>query len=78
MVQALLALPAVRAHSEARRAVVGSPRGALDAERAAPGPGRRRLSAHRRASRARPGARSREGAVLISEPLAWRLRLAPA
>jgi putative ABC transport system permease protein len=75
VVQALLAVPGVRAHSEARRVVVGSDRGALDLNALRLGPqGERgfRLT-QGQAHTVWPAWRS--GALLISEPLAWRLGL---
>ena len=75
VVQAILALPAVRAHSEARRAVVGSPYGELDVNALRLGPaggGAFPLTAGEPRVAWRAFA---QGAVLISEPLAWRLRL---
>jgi putative ABC transport system permease protein len=75
VVRALLALPAVRAHSEARRTVVGSPYGELDVNALRLGPGGGGafpLSAGERQAAWRAFA---AGAVLISEPLAWRLGL---
>ena len=72
---ALLAVPGVRAHSEARRAVVASPYGDLDLNALRLGPaggGSFRLTqGEPRATWRAFGA----GAVLISEPLAWRLGL---
>jgi putative ABC transport system permease protein len=72
---ALLAVPGVRAHSEARRALVGSPYGDLDLNALRLGPaggGSFRLTQGE--PRATWEAFS-QGAVLISEPLAWRLGL---
>jgi putative ABC transport system permease protein len=77
LIDALLAVPGVRAHSEGRRATVGSPRGPID------------LNAVRLAPESYPGFRFTKGdprrawqqfaagAILVSEPLAWRLSLAP-
>jgi putative ABC transport system permease protein len=77
VLRALLAVPGVRDHSEARRAVVQSAHGALD------------VNAVRLASAGYAGFHFtagepaaaweafRRGAILVSEPLAWRLRLAP-
>ena len=75
VVRALLALPGVRAHSEARRTVVGSPYGELDVNALRLGPaggGAFPLSAGEREAAWSAFA---AGAVLISEPLAWRLGL---
>jgi putative ABC transport system permease protein len=77
VVQALLAVPGVRAHSEARHAVVGSPRGPieLNALRLVPGSdGAFRLT-EGDASLAWQGFHA--GAILASEPLSWRLGLHP-
>jgi len=77
VIGALLAVPGVRAHSEGRRVTVSSPGGALD------------LNAVNLAPESYPGFRFVQGdpvrawgefvrgAILISEPLAWRLSLAP-
>jgi putative ABC transport system permease protein len=75
VIEALLATPFVRAHSEGRRMSVSSPAGEID------------LNAVRLAPDSYPGfiftqgdpakgwAQFAHGAVLISEPLAWRLSL---
>ena len=77
LVQQLAGLPGVRAHSEARRSQVESDHGALEvaAVRLGPYGGD---AYHLVAGRA-PAvwAAFARGALLISEPLAWRLRLAP-
>jgi putative ABC transport system permease protein len=77
VIRALLGVPAVRAHSEGRRVEVGSPSGPID------------LNAVALVPASRPGFRFTQGdpqtawpafaqgAVLVSEPLAWRLSLAP-
>ncbi|HEY2808867.1 MAG TPA: FtsX-like permease family protein [Steroidobacteraceae bacterium] len=75
VVRALLATPGVRAHSEARHAVVESPRGPieLNALRLAPGSaGAVRLT---RGESGQAWDAFRQGAILISEPLEWRLGL---
>ncbi|HYM26851.1 MAG TPA: ABC transporter permease, partial [Steroidobacteraceae bacterium] len=77
LIRALLATPGVQAHSEGRRAVVRSPRGALDLNALsipAASRGAFRFSA---GDPARAWQQFAAGAVLISEPLAWRLALAP-
>ncbi len=77
VVQALLGVPGVRAHSEARHAVVGSPRGPieLNALRLVPGSdGAFRLT-EGDAGVAWQGFHA--GAILVSEPLSWRLGLHP-
>jgi putative ABC transport system permease protein len=77
VVRALLAAPGVRAHSESRRVVVSSPRGLIDvhAVRLAPESyaGVRFIGG----SAASAWPEFARGAILISEPLAWRLGLAP-
>ena len=77
VIRAVLATTGIRDHSESRRVVVGSERGALD------------LNAVRFAHASYPALRFTQadaahawprfvrGAILISEPLAWRLGLAP-
>jgi putative ABC transport system permease protein len=77
VVERLLAVPGVRAHSEGRRVTVASPSGPVE------------LNAVRLARESYAGfvftrgdpqrgwAQFSRGAVLISEPLAWRLSLAP-
>jgi putative ABC transport system permease protein len=77
VVSSLLAVPGVRAHSEARHAVVGSTRGAieLNALRLVPGSdGAFRLT---EGNAAGAWAAFRGGAILVSEPLGWRLGLHP-
>jgi putative ABC transport system permease protein len=75
VVRSLLAVPGVRAHSEARHAVVGSPRGAieLNALRLVPGSAAAFRLTQREAGPA--WQQFRDGAILVSEPLAWRLGL---
>jgi putative ABC transport system permease protein len=77
VVRALLAVPGIRAHSEARRVVVASARGALDLNALRLGPqgesGFRLTQGQGRTA----WAAWRAGALLISEPLAWRLALKP-
>jgi len=77
VIRAVLATTGIRDHSESRRVVVGSERGALD------------LNAVRFAHASYPALKFTQtdaahawpqvarGAILISEPLAWRLGLAP-
>jgi putative ABC transport system permease protein len=75
LVRALLQVPGVRAHSEARRVVVESAYGELDLNALRLGPGG---TAGFRLSAGEPKEVWRafdSGAVLISEPLAWRLGL---
>jgi putative ABC transport system permease protein len=77
VIAALLAVPGIRAHSEVRRVTVASPAGELDLNAV-------RLEPDSHAGFHLTGGDARaawpafaHGAVLISEPLAWRLRLAP-
>ncbi len=77
LIAALLAVPGIRAHSEGRRATVDSPSGPVDvnAVKLVPAslPGFRLTQGD--AEQAWP--RFLRGDLLISEPLAWRLSLAP-
>jgi putative ABC transport system permease protein len=73
----ILAIPGIRAHSEGRRVTVTSPGGPVDLNAVAlaqPSYAGFRFTAGDPAQAWREFAR---GAVLISEPLAWRLALAP-
>jgi putative ABC transport system permease protein len=77
LLTALLAVPGVSAHSEVRRAVVSSPFGELDLNALRLGPaggGAFRLTQGEASAAWRAFA---DGALLISEPLAWRLGLQP-
>ncbi|HVP33919.1 MAG TPA: FtsX-like permease family protein [Steroidobacteraceae bacterium] len=77
VIEAILAVPGIRAHSEGRRVTVPAPQGAVD------------LNAVRLAAPSYAGFRFTagdprqawpqfaRGAILVSEPLAWRLSLAP-
>jgi putative ABC transport system permease protein len=74
---AILAIPGIRAHSEGRRVTVTSPGGPVDLNAVAlaqPSYAGFRFTAGDPAQAWREFGR---GAVLISEPLAWRLALAP-
>ncbi len=77
VLRALLSVPGVRAHSEARRVTVASSAGAveLDAVRLAPDSYAGFRLTQGDAARAWP--LFAHGAVLVSEPLAWRLGLRP-
>jgi putative ABC transport system permease protein len=77
VIRSLLGVPGVRGHSEARRVTVGSARGPveLDAVRLLPESYAGFVLTQGDAARAWP--QFLNGAVLISEPLAWRLGLAP-
>ncbi|HVH83413.1 MAG TPA: FtsX-like permease family protein, partial [Steroidobacteraceae bacterium] len=77
VIRAILAVPGIRDHSEGRRVTVASPVGPVDlnAVRLAPSSySGFRFTAGDRAAAWREFA---QGAILISEPLAWRLSLAP-
>jgi putative ABC transport system permease protein len=77
LIAALLAVPGVAAHSEGRRVSVATPAGPVDLNAVslipASYPGYRLT----RGDPARAWPEFRGGAVLISEPLAWRLSLVP-
>lgn len=77
VIQAILSVPGIRAHSEGRRVTVSSADGPveLNAVRLAPPSF---AGFHFTAGEPAPAWREfAQGAVLISEPLAWRLALAP-
>jgi putative ABC transport system permease protein len=77
VVRALLAVPGVRAHSEARRVVVGSERGTLDLNALRLGPQGEKGFRLTQGQAQTVWPAWRAGALLISEPLAWRLGLKP-
>ena len=77
VIRSLLAVPLVHAHSEGRRVTVASPAGPLDLNAvnlAAESYAGFRLT---RGDPAHAWPEFARGAILISEPLAWRLSLAP-
>jgi putative ABC transport system permease protein len=77
VVQALVAVPGVRTYSAVRRVAVASPQGEIDLNAAALVP---ESHAGFRLTRGDPAAAwpaFARGALLVSEPLAWRLGLAP-
>jgi putative ABC transport system permease protein len=77
VIRALLEVPGVRAHSEGRRVEVASPAGPIDVNAVALAP---QSQPGFRFTQGDPEAAWRafaHGGVLISEPLAWRLSLAP-
>ncbi|MGB6606135.1 MAG: FtsX-like permease family protein, partial [Steroidobacteraceae bacterium] len=76
-VQALLGVPGVNAHSETRRAVVGSPYGELDLNAVRLAPASYAALDFTQGEAREAWAGFAHGDILISEPLAWRLRLAP-
>jgi putative ABC transport system permease protein len=77
VVRALLAAPGVRAHSESRRVVVLSPHGPIDVHAVRLAPESYAGVRFTGGSAASAWPEFARGAILISEPLAWRLGLAP-
>ena len=77
VVRALLAVPGIAAHSEGRRVTVGSTGGPLDLNAVSLAPASYAGFRFTQGDPARAWPRFLRGAVLISEPLAWRLSLAP-
>jgi putative ABC transport system permease protein len=77
VVRALLATPGVSAHSETRRAVVGSPSGEIDLDAVQLAPASYAALDFTQGEPREAWAGFAHGDILISEPLAWRLRLAP-
>ena len=77
VVAALLATPGVSAHSETRRTVVGSPYGELDLNALRLAPASYAALDFTQGNARTAWAGFARGDILISEPLAWRLRLAP-
>jgi len=77
VVRALLAVPGIRAHSEGRRVRVGSSGGPLDLNAVRLVPASYAGFRFTQGDPAHAWAQFVRGAVLISEPLAWRLSLAP-
>jgi len=77
VIAALLAVPGIRAHSEGRRVTVDSASGPLDLNAVSLVPASYAGFHFTRGDPTRAWAQFRAGAILISEPLAWRLSLAP-
>ena len=75
VVQALLATPGVRAHSEARHAEVGSTRGAIELNALRLVPGSDAAFRLTQGDSAAAWEAFRHGGILASEPLQWRLGL---
>ncbi len=77
VIEAILSVPGIRAHSEGRRITVTSPSGPVDLN--AVGLAAESYAGYRftAGEPARAWEEFAHGAVLISEPLAWRLSLAP-
>jgi len=77
VIRAVLATPGIRDHSESRRVVVGSERGALDLNAVRLPHASYAALKFTQADAAHAWSQFARGAILISEPLAWRLGLAP-
>jgi len=77
VIAALLSVPGIRAHSEGRRVTVDSVSGPLDLNAVSLVPASYAGFRFTRGDPARAWAEFRAGAILISEPLAWRLSLTP-
>jgi putative ABC transport system permease protein len=77
LIAALLAVPGVAAHSEGRRVSVATPAGPVDLNAVSLIPASYPGFRLTRGDPARAWPEFRGGAVLISEPLAWRLSLVP-
>jgi putative ABC transport system permease protein len=77
VIRALLAVPDVRDHSEARRAVAQSAAGPLEINALKLAPGGYAGFRFTQGDPGRAWPQFLHGAILISEPLAWRLRLTP-
>ena len=77
VIRAVLATPGIRDHSESRRVVVGSERGALDLNAVRFAHAGYPALKFTQADAAHAWPQFARGAILISEPLAWRLGLAP-
>ena len=75
--RALLAVPGIEAHSASRRVEVRSPFGPLSLNALEPAPGSYAAFRFTGGEARTAWAEFARGAVLVSEPLAWRLRLAP-
>ena len=77
VIRALLATAGIHDHSESRRVVVGSERGALDLNAVRLAHASYAAFQFTQADAAHAWPDFARGAILISEPLAWRLGLAP-
>ena len=77
VIRSLLAVPGVHAHSEGRRVTVASPAGPLDLNAVNLVPQSYAGFRFTRGDPAHAWPEFARGAILISEPLAWRLSLAP-
>ena len=77
VVHAILSLPGIRAHSEGRRVTVSSPGGPVDLNAVGLAPPSYAGFRFTAGEPARAWREFAQGAILISEPLAWRRSLAP-
>src|SRR5436305_240040 len=77
VIRALLATPGIRDHSESRRVEVASPRGALDLNAVRLAHASYAALPFTQGDAAHAWPQFARGAILVSEPLAWRLGLAP-
>ena len=77
VIASLLAVPAIAAHSEGRRVSVTSPAGTLDLNAVSLTSASYAGFRFIQGEPARAWPQFRSGAVLVSEPLAWRLSLVP-
>src|SRR5204863_473229 len=77
VIRALLATPGIRDHSESRRVEVASPRGALDLNAVRLAHASYAALRFTQGDAAHAWPQFARGAILVSEPLAWRLGLAP-
>jgi putative ABC transport system permease protein len=77
VIRALLAVPGVREHSEGRRTTVGSPSGPIDLSAVNLVPASHAGYSFTQGDPVRAWPEFARGAILVSEPLAWRLALAP-
>jgi putative ABC transport system permease protein len=75
VVEALLAVPGIAAHSEGRRVTVASPAGPLDLNAVKLVPASYAGFRFTQGDPGRAWPKFQQGAILISEPLAWRLSL---
>jgi putative ABC transport system permease protein len=77
VVEAILSVPGIRAHSEGRRVTVTSSGGPVDLNAVGLAPPSYAGFRFTEGDPARAWREFAQGAILISEPLAWRLSLAP-
>jgi putative ABC transport system permease protein len=77
VIAALLAVPGIREHSEGRRVTVSSARGPVDLNAVSLVPASYRGFRFTQGEPVRAWPQFKRGAILVSEPLAWRLSLAP-